>query len=158
VPVFGSEWRDEDPTLVRSVAREMNYLHDAFKLLPGYERQYVPRSEYLYKVLQPLLDDPLFLGEEYESAFDRFEVLYALEHAHRYSGMATGAAWGPVGRFGWKFSRGRPGSPFHEVVAEAEAQGLLWPPLLGGLFGGSLERFREVAKQYGESLSGLHWS
>lgn len=48
--------------------------------------------------------------------------------------------------------------PFHEVVAGAEAQGLLWPPLLGGLFGGSLDRFKEMAEQYGESLSGLHWS
>jgi hypothetical protein len=45
--------QNEDVRLIRVVAREMNRLTDAFKSLPGHERQYTPRSEYLLKFLQP---------------------------------------------------------------------------------------------------------
>ena len=53
----------------------------AFSQLPGHKRHYVPCSEYLFKLLQPMLDDILFLGRDYEQYFDRFEVLLALVHA-----------------------------------------------------------------------------
>jgi hypothetical protein len=51
---------------------------DLFKTLPGNNRHYAPRSEHLFKVLEPILDDVLFLGTSYEQLFDRFEVLFAL--------------------------------------------------------------------------------
>jgi len=41
---------------------------DAFKQLPGYERLHTPLSEYLFKLLQPTLDDILFMGRSYEAA------------------------------------------------------------------------------------------
>jgi hypothetical protein len=34
---------------------------EMFKRLPGYERNYVPRSEYLFKTIQPSIEDLLFL-------------------------------------------------------------------------------------------------
>jgi cellulose biosynthesis protein BcsQ len=143
------------PTLIRVIAGAMNQLHDAFKVLPGHEKEYTPRSEYLYKFLQPLLDDVLFLSSDYESAFDRFEVLYALEHASRYSG-ASGSPWGPVGRFGWK--AGLSGfSPLDRVVAEADSEGVSWPPIKAGLFGGSVDRFKEVVSSYSQSIARLNW-
>ena len=52
-----------------------------FKSLPGYERHYVPINEYLFKVLQPPMEDLLFLGKSYELLFDKFEVFYALVYA-----------------------------------------------------------------------------
>ena len=137
--------------LIRSVAGQMNELTDAFKTLPGHERQYTPRSEYLLKTLQPLLDDLLFLGADYESNFDRFEVLYALEHAHLYAREGFGRVWGPVGRFGWKRDA------FTLVTAEAEQEGASWAPVKAGLFDGSIDRFKELASQYGDSLNLLGW-
>ncbi len=138
-------------TLIRRLSSVLSDIGDAFKLLPGHERNYTPRSEYLFKLLQPILDDLLFLGTDYESHFDQFEVLLALEHAEQYASEQHGRVWGPVGRFGWK------SSPFHRVIAEAEAQGDSWPPISAGLFKGSLQRFKEIASQYREAIGRLGW-
>ena len=51
---------------------------DMFKSLPDHERHYVPRSEYLFKVVQPMIDDLMFLGTGYEQVFDRFEVFFCI--------------------------------------------------------------------------------
>lgn len=89
---------------------------EVFKALPGHEKQYVPRSEYFYKLLQPRLDDWLYLGRDYEQIFDRFEVLFALVHADILS-KGGGRIWGPIGRFGWKYSgRSDSGNPLRSIV------------------------------------------
>ena len=130
---------------------------NAFKLLPSHEKHYVPRSEYLFKMLQPDLDDLLFLGRSYETLFDRFEVLFALIHADLEE-RRIGVTWGPPGRFAWKY-RGRPeSSPFLEVLQEAARQRNDWLPIQVGFFGGSFERFNEIASRYQEEiLNKLHW-
>jgi Mrp family chromosome partitioning ATPase len=142
-------------TLGDSVGRAMNEFNEEFKSLPGHERQYTPRSEYLYRFLQPILDDLLFLSGDYDSAFDRFEVFYALEYAERHMTENNDRVWGPIGKFGWK--RGDPSNPFAQVVAEAEAGGASWPPLQAGLFGGSIGRFRDVTAGFKELLARLPW-
>jgi Caspase domain len=127
---------------------------DVLKRIPGHERQYAPHSEYLLKTLQPRLDDTLFLGKNYETAFETFEVLFALCAAD--ARVARGKeAWGPIGRFGWK--RGGDDSPFGSVLREAEAEGSAWPPVKAGLFGGSYERFVKIAEEYKKVLGRLNW-
>lgn len=132
---------------------------DAWKGLPSHERNYVPRSEYLFKVLQPELDDLFFLGRSYESYFDRFEILLALVYADLH--FVTGARiWGPLGRFGWKYGGRlkREDNPYSELMKEAEFEKNEWPPLRSGLFQGSFQRFSDVSKQYEtEVLQQLHW-
>jgi hypothetical protein len=132
-------------------------LQSAFKMLPEHDRLHTPRSEYLYKLLQPTLDNVLSLGSDYESSFDEFEILYALEYAHQDSIHDGGGLWGPPGRFAWKYSRGEYGSPYHVVMSEAKTCGSDWRPVKAGLFGGSIDRFLEIAVQYGESLARTHW-
>jgi hypothetical protein len=129
----------------------------AFKQLPGRERQYVPRSEYLLKLLQPELDDDLFLGKEYENVFDRFEVLLALAVATIRSSKES-HIWGPVGRFGWKFSRpGAMSNPLAEVITEAQEMKSDWPPFKAGLFGSNFDAFITVAHKYAENMAQLGW-
>jgi hypothetical protein len=148
----------KETTILRATFSNISQLHDTFRLLPGHERNYTPRSEYLLKALQPSLDDLLFLGPDYERVFDRFEVLLALEFADQYRAEPSGHAWGPVGRFGWKYSRGNGGNPFRNVLQEAEKYGVGWPPIRAGLFGGSMERFKKTATEYSEQvLSKLNW-
>ena len=132
-------------------------LHDVFKRLPGHDRHYVPRSEYLFKLLQPGLDDLLFLGRDYEQMFDRFEVFLALVHAElEYN--PDNRVWGPLGRFGWKYkSRGRSGNVYSEIVKEANTFKAEWPPLKAGLFSGSIDRFLEVSSKFEELMKGLNW-
>jgi len=130
---------------------------NAFNLLPGHEKHYVPQSEHLYSVLQPSADDVLFLGKSYEALFDRYEVLQALVFADLYECKAH-HIWGPIGRFGWKYAslRGER-NPFTSIIEEAEKIKGGWPPIQAGLFRGSYDRFVEVATQYNELLKGLNW-
>jgi len=117
---------------------------DIWKLLPGHERHYTPHSEYMFKVLQPVLEDALFLGTGYEQLFDRYEVLRALLYFD-----LDDRTWAPVGRFGWKYKQRIPqNNPFSDLRAEATALKNNWPLLQAGLFNGSFARFQEVADNF----------
>ena len=133
-------------------------LYDAFKQLPGHERQYVPRSEYLFKLLQPTLDDLLFFGRDYEQDFDRFEVLLALVHADLKQEQSEGShgIWGPIGRFGWKFHH-YDANPLKDLIADANRQKESWGPLDAGLFGGDYTRFEKIASEYTRFVMDLNW-
>ncbi len=126
-------------------------LHDAFQTLPGLERHYVPRSEYLYKLLQPDLDDLLFLGSDYEWHFNRLEIFLALTYAD-FKYKPEGKVWGPLGRFACEYRRDREGNTFSEILEEAERQKDDWPPLKANLFSGSYERFIKIAKKFQEEV------
>ncbi|MED4170597.1 caspase family protein [Priestia megaterium] len=144
--------QDKSKELVLAVMSEFNNLHqDPFKMIPEHARHYVPRSEYLYKLLQPDLDDLLFLGKSYDELFDRFEIFFGLVHSDLYS-LGT---WGPVGRFGWKYHRSE--NAYNEIIDEAKTLQQNWPPIKAGLFGGSYERFKEVAEHFREHIVGLRF-
>lgn len=139
------------------IGRAAGDLRDAFKTLPGHERYHVPRSEYLYKLLQPDLDDLLFLGNDYERYFDRLEIFLALVYAD-FKYESKDRVWGPLGRFAWKYrNRDREGNTFLEILEEAERQKDDWPPLKANLFSGSYERFIEITKKFQELLNSLNW-
>ena len=156
-PIPTSENQARTETFVDSTARGLLEVHrsDVLKQIPGHENNYVPLSEYLFKILQPKLDDVLFLGKNYEQAFDTFEVFYALAVAD-LDLLKDGNGWGPVGRFGWKHSSHDNG-PLARVVAQGRAQQAAWAPLQAGLFGGSYERFDAVATKYTERIAKLGW-
>lgn len=155
--VSDPEGNGAETTLIQAVFNSFDAVHDAFKCIPGHEKNRVPRSEYLFRLLQPTLDQSLCLGADYERHFDQFEVLLALEIAEQKSRELRGRAWGPVGRFGWKYHRGAEASPLHRVLSEATAMGDAWPPIKAGLFQGSVERFRETSSQYTEHIARLGW-
>lgn len=138
--------------LIVPVASNLADTHNAFKWLPGHDRKHVPRSEHFFEIMAPTLQELLFLGKEYEKLFDDFEVISALTYAD-----AMERDWGPIGRFGWKHGRDAESSPFGRVVKEAEEMKNKWPPLQAGMFGGSVERFSEVAKNLGDRLNNLSW-
>jgi hypothetical protein len=147
----------EEP-IVLPVINSLTEIINTFKTIPGHERHYAPRSEYLFNNLQPPLEDLLFLGRTYEALFDRFEILLALTFADLRDVARPGAnIWGPPGRFAWKHSRGYGHSPFDELVSEAERAGNNWGPVQAGLFGGSIERFTRIAEAYRKLLQEIHW-
>lgn len=130
-------------------------LDELFKLIPDHVRMHVPRSEYLYKEIQPVLDDLFFMGKSYEETFDKFEVFYALVYADiNFDGGER--AWGPPGRFVWKRSSYR-ASAIDDIIIEAEQKQNEWPPLKAGLFGGSYERFKLISSKYVSLIANFHW-
>lgn len=156
-PIPTSEHLSKTDSFVYSVARGILELEriEALKQIPGHEKYRTPLSEYLFKILQPKLDDVLFLGKNYEQAFDFFEVFYALVVADLEL-QHSGRCWGPVGRFGWKHHH-RDNAPLARVVGQGRAQQLAWAPLQAGLFGGSYTRFDTVATAYAEQIARLNW-
>ena len=135
-----SEYHNRDEFFVEGVANGISDLNSAnvFKQFPGHEQQYVPMSEYLFKVLQPKLDDVLFIGKNYERSFDEFEVLFALAVADLRK-QRNANVWGPIGRFGWKHSTHDDG-PLKRIILEAGEMGERWEPIQAGLFGGRQDR------------------
>ncbi|ENB4534971.1 caspase family protein, partial [Escherichia coli] len=128
---------------------------DVFKQLPGFERHFVPMSEHLHTILQSLIDDTLFIGKNYENAFDDFECFFALVIADLHHQQER-TVWGPIGRFGWKEKRSY-NSPLSNMIKEAKEQGVNWAPLKCGFFGGDISRFSLVADEYLKGISNLHW-
>lgn len=130
--------------------------HDPFRFLPEFGRKHTPQSEHLLKTLQPLFDEAFNLGLEYESSFDRFEVLCSLEYIYQ-DFSESGGRLEPIGRFAWKYtqSRGNGYTPLHLVISESEEQGIHWPPIQAGLFGGSPERFKDITTKYIKNIGNL---
>jgi hypothetical protein len=125
----------------------------AFKMLSGHERHLVPRSEYLFLSLQPLIEDLLFLGTSYEDLFDRLEVLIALAFAD-WRKVSGGSVWGPPGRFAYKFREHGRGA-FKDVNDDVEREEGNWLGFRAGLFGGSKPRFSEAWSRYRDLMSRL---
>lgn len=161
--IFGTMVGDPDSRqgrvpLVYALSKAIIELNrvDVFKTVPGHERQFVPRSEYLFKLLQPELDDLLFLGRDYEAHFDHFEVLVSLA-AGAFFMRDEGRFWAPLGRFAWKARRGYGRHPLQEVLEEAESEGTAWEPLRKGVFLGGYEDFTRVAGELAQFVGRLSW-
>ena len=138
-PVQMENTTTRQPVIV-PVVNKMNSLYESFKILPGHERHFVPRSEHLFKYLQPILEDALLMGKSYEAIFDDFEVMFALVYAD-----ATDRQWGPPGRFAWKADRNPGESPLARFTEESTKLGDKWGPIQAGLFHGTVERFKTNA-------------
>lgn len=151
-----SDYDNKESFFVQKIAYQTEKLIETFKIIPEHERYYTPMSEYFFKQLQPNLDDLFFLGKRYENVFDEFEILFALTIADLQK-QEGGNVWGPVGRFGWKNrSYGIP--PFMRLRHQASQHKNNWKPIKAGMFGGSYERFEEIAEQYQRKiLSQLNW-
>lgn len=151
-----SEYENSGSFFVLKVAKAADELANIFKKIPDYELKYTPFSEYIYKLVQPELDDLLFFGKGYEEIFDEFEILFALSVADIQK-QQDSYIWGPIGRFGWK-NRRHGISPFQKLRNEAAQHKNNWGPIQAGMFGGKYERFEEVAEIYqNQILDVLKW-
>jgi hypothetical protein len=146
---------DRSPVVLPTIA-ELTEIVEQFKRLPDMGTKYVPRSEHIYKRLQPVIEDQLFLGRRYDSIFDQFEIILALTFADLRDEDPAVHVWGPPGRFAWK-ERGRgSGRPvFTDFINQAKAQGNQWPLLKEGFFRRSAERFSSVADAYTKLLAAI---
>ena len=156
-PVMDTERGRGRLPLIVSVVRGLEEAGGQFKLLPGLESRRTPLNDHIFSLAKPALDGLLHLGVDFEPAFDDFEILFALEHAHIYSSEPSGRVWGPLGRFVWKGYSGDMTSPFHRLVAESERDGPAWPPVKAGMFQGSVDRFRTISGVFGKTIASLGW-
>ncbi len=145
-------------TLMYRAISEMSKVSEAIKRIPGKERYRVPLSEHLFGLLRSSMGQLLWVREEYEAAFDRFEVLLSMEYASQRAGDQISHVWGPIGRFGWKAHGDADQSPLHRIIGEAKKLGESWPPIRAGLFGGSVERLDELMPKYQGFVERAAWT
>lgn len=141
--------QDRRQPLALLAGSHLSSLNDAWKWVPGHERHYTPRSEYLFARLRATLEDLLFIGSSYEHLFDTFEIYSALVYAH-----ANGGDYGPIGRFGWKNDREE---MIVRLMNKAKGEGSTWAPLSAGLFDGSVESFITTTEAFKQRLHRLPW-
>jgi len=156
-PVAITDSTEMEETFLDSVRKAMLELAQSnmWEKLPGLEKQYTPLSEYLYELLQPIVDDVLFTGKSYDNLFDEFEVHLALAMSDAGTQLHN-SDWGHIGRFGWKqfhYDKG----PLLRIIENADRLDEKWEPLKAGLFGGDILRFLDVAKGFQARIQKLNW-
>ena len=117
--------------------------------LRGGQRNYLtPLSDHLCSLFEEPLKEYLPTAPDYEEAFDRFEYMLGLVCADLRQERKAYGFWGPVGSFGWRHRHEPEKHNMVKVESEIAAAGDNWAPLRTGLFGGSLERAREIKTKF----------
>lgn len=146
-PQVKHEGKDKE---ICSVIYPISVMEGVGQLLNEQGRQRLAESRFVFDKLRNILREYLPHDEDYESAFDYFEYLLGLIHADiNRSAWAEGAWWGPIGLFvrrGGYFSRD--GGAASRVGKEIEDEGVNWPLLKAGLFGGDLERAKTAKAKF----------
>ncbi len=135
--------------------------------LVGYDNRYTPVSEFVSFALREELRELLPDDSQFESAFDRYELMSALAYITpavlggpiaQNSPNGSGV-WLPPGRFcwNWRYRSGRDaGAPWEEIKHEMMKARELWPPTVAGMFNGSVEdaiRVVDAATPFFESVA-----
>ena len=114
------------------------------QLIPDMERHHTPLNDYLCKLLRepmrPLIPD----NKQYERAFDGFEYLWGLLHLDARIQKGKTTIWIPRSTFFWRRQDDMVKWFRDDAKRAAEADDSSWPPVHGGLFGGSAQRFSDV--------------
>lgn len=113
--------------------------------------RYTPISDHIYTLLAPLFRDDFVSDEDYADAFDRVEVLLdaiGADTRAQVDGFRGGRSG--YGRYTWRHRDGET-PPELGMLTDLQAAGAGWTPLLGGMFGGNVERATHALEVVGEN-------
>lgn len=96
--ISSGSYYDENNLLINTCDNMVNLMEDYKVFFPEKNYKY-PLSEYLYKELQPLIDDFLYVGDEYPELFMSTEILISVFYAMKYYRENEDRVWGPLGRY-----------------------------------------------------------
>lgn len=146
-----SEW-DIPPNVLARRIDDQDVTPEAINsLMTRGGKRHTPISDYLHirlrDPLRALIPDDL----DYDETFDRFEIFSALLAVDAKRGKSGSTYFDPayVGRWIWRHRHGGlEQQPERQMQAELEADGGRWPPLVQGLFGGSVVRAKATFEQF----------
>lgn len=157
--VYPYDVNQKDNSLLSSYSSAYSEIlsQNLIKVIKEHERHFAPLSEFLFKNLQSTLEDILFIGNEYEIYFDKYEVLIGIESAYRYTKYYD-RCWGPIGRYGWKY-RNLYGNrnPVAKLIEIGKSQGGEWSPIKAGFFDSNPDNFNTISEKFLELLNKLDW-
>ena len=119
---------------------------------------YTPTAEWLHSILRAQFSDQYPDDDAYDSAFDRAEIMLGLvsQDIENAQAAASEANWKGrskwFGRSTWR-NRQYGNDALAEISFELNAQGVMWPPLTAGLFGGDLDRATVALGDYSEDFN-----
>ncbi|MGW3888327.1 toll/interleukin-1 receptor domain-containing protein [Micromonospora chokoriensis] len=129
---------------------------NAFRTRGG--KRFTPVSDHLNTLLKGYFSELLPDEEEFVEKFDELEVLFgviaadASLEARAKNVHGVDGPW--VGSFSWRHSLQRPEL---EMDKEFEERGSQWPPLKGGLFGGSVDRAHKAFEAFLPQAAEARW-
>jgi hypothetical protein len=113
---------------------------------PNAEREYTAANNYIFDVVKSILHNYLPDDNKYEETFDLFEYLLALTYWDLVLKL-----WAPIGRFGWRYKGRFPEkSPIYDYFNDGLKQKAEWGLLKAGFFGGSVDQFTKVSKEFND--------
>lgn len=129
-------------------------IDNVYNVLIENESHKTPLSEYLYTKIESSFNDIMGIDLLFESSFDHFELMRALDYIDRKHDDIPDRVWGPIGKFRLKVYED---DPFHQIKEDAETQKENWQPLQAGFFRGSYERFQKICTSFQERLQRFRW-
>lgn len=129
-------------------------IDNAYNVLIEKENYKTPLSEYLYTQMKSSFNEIIGIGPLFESSFDRFELIRALDYIDREHDDIPDRVWAPIGRFGYKVFED---SPFRQMIEEAEHQKENWKPFQAGFFRSSYKRFQNICTPLQERNQRFRW-
>lgn len=118
---IGISYLDENRCLLSEVCDNMNNLSQDFQCFFPEKNYIYPLSEYIYKEIQPILDDFLYVGDEYPELFISAEILISVFYALQDYNEESNRVWGPLGRYTYQViygSRDLKKFPINTVIEE----------------------------------------
>lgn len=94
-----SNYYNDSDNLITNLFSKISYSSSSFKIFSPDQNYLYPMNEYLHKYLQPIIDDILFIGDNYNDQYTNAELLISIFVAiEKYITSQTNI-WGPTGRY-----------------------------------------------------------
>lgn len=119
------EWNRVHTNLLERISNEMNGIASKFSCLMDKDNYKFPMNEYIYNFIQPVLDDILFLGDEYENIYTNIELLISILTAVNGYSPRESFVFGPTGRYNYKLEYYQGGIEQTEGFKMAESIGVI---------------------------------
>lgn len=97
--VDASNYYNDSDNLITNLFSKISYSSSYFKLFFPDQNYLYPMNEYLYKYLQPIIDDILFIGDNYNDLYTNTELLISIFVAIEKYMNNQNNIWGPTGRY-----------------------------------------------------------
>lgn len=89
----------DEKNLLINVCNNMQELASKYNVFFPENNYKYPLAEYLYKELQPLIDDFIYVGDDYPELFISTEILISFFYAIKNYSEDESQVWGPLGRY-----------------------------------------------------------
>ena len=97
--VDASNYYNDSDNLITNLFSKISYSSSYFKIFFPDQNYLYPMNEYLYKYLQPIIDDILFIGDNYNEQYTNTELLISIFIAIQQYKNNANNIWGPSGRY-----------------------------------------------------------